>query len=426
MKLPRNFQAFVIVVVVAAGGLVWYLPPKTGWTDWPELLLFALLIGLATMFPIPAPHGGYIVATPVLFYVLFAVHPPGASILVASIAYATGAAVSLGWFPWRVVFNGAQIGISVAVASYVFRALGGNTGDLSLRGFVFPLVVAALSHQVTNNLLVSSFFSRLRRLPLLPTWFSDLRDLFLSNLLSVTSAILLAALYVSVHPLTLLLYLLSLPVQRWALQLYVEQRKIHGQAIDSLVVAIDVHFPQGRGHSRRVADIAAAIAGKLNLPESTVEGIELGALIHDVGLIGIEGESGFRDRVDGDDARRFREHTKIGAEIARDFPRKDVAEIVLYHHERFDGTGYPAGLRGSEIPLGARVVALAEVYDSMVSGGFPDSLSRSYKEVRDAIRAQSGGAFDPEVVRAFLRAVEEGLIEREPPRLITAEGLQPS
>lgn len=410
-RLPRDLQGYVVGVVAAAAALLWYLSPQVDWHLWPEMLLFAVLILLATLFPIPDPRGGYIVATPVLFYVLFAVHEPGAAALIASVSFATGLSAYLGWLPWRVILNGAQIGTSVAVAATIFRLAGGTTAKLSTTTFLLPFVLAAFAHQFANNLFVAAYYSRLRRLPLLPTWLADIRDLFASNLLSITSALLLAALYVSVHPLALLLYLLSLPAQRWALQLYLQKTKIHGQAIESLVVAIDAHFPQGEGHSRRVADVATAIARKLNLAEAAVEGIELAALIHDVGLIGLEEIGPVADIPSQDDPRaRFREHVRIGAEVARDLPRKDVSEIVLHHHERYDGTGYPFGLAGERIPLGARIVALAEVYDTMVSGGLPDSRRMPHGEALRLIQEESGKAFDPGVVQAFVAALSDGVI----------------
>lgn len=409
-KLPRDFQIYVCSVILAAAALLLYLVPELQWHLWGEMLLFVILIGLATMFPIPDPHGGYIMATPVLFYVLFSVHERGAAMLIASVSYATGAAASLGWLPWRMIFNGAQIGISVAIGGTVFKLAGGATNELKVSTFLIPITLAALAHQFTNNFFVASYYSRLRRLPLFATWFSGLRELLLSNLLSIPSAFLLAALYVLVHPLTVLLYLFSLPVQRWALQLYLQHRKIHGQAIDSLVIAIDANFPQGRGHSRRVANIATAIARRLSLSESVIEGIELGALLHDVGLIGLEEDNFSTGEDKGNQPRRFREHTRIGAEVARELPRKDVADIVLYHHERFDGTGYPEGLAGDHIPLGARVVALAEVYDSMVSGGFPRSKNLSHADVVEEIRSQASQSFDPRIVHAFIEAVKAGAI----------------
>jgi len=419
-RLPRDFQVYVSGVVLGAAILLLYLAPEIQWDLWGEMLLFVVLIGVATMFPIPDPHGGYIMATPVLFYVLFSVHKPGAAIFIASIAYATGAAASLGWLPWRMIFNGAQIGISVAVAGTVFKWVGGTTSELGVFTFLIPIALAALAHQFTNNFFVASYYSRLRRLPLFATWFSGLKDLLFSNLLSVPSAILLAALYVLVHPLTLLLYLLSLPVHRWALQLYLQHRKIYGQAIDSLVVAIDANFPQGRGHSRRVADISTAIARKLNLSESAVEGIELGALLHDVGLIGLEEDNFASGEERGSQPRRFREHTRIGADVARELPRKDVADIVLYHHEKFDGTGYPEGLSGERIPLGARVVALAEVYESMVSGGFPRSKSLSHSDVIDEIKSQAGRSFDPRIVDAFMEGINAGAVGPTAPEVVEA------
>jgi len=230
----------------------------------------------------------------------------------------------------------------------------------------------------------------------------EFKDSLSSNLLTVPSAALLAILYVFVHPVTLLLYLISLPAQRWAIQLYLQQKQIYKQAIDSLVLAIDVNFPQGAGHSKRVADLAAALARKMRLPDPDVEAIELGGLLHDVGMIGLEEFFDPVNQLDLSVTERIRQHVLMGAEIAAELPRRDVSKIVLHHHENFDGSGYPQGLKGAQIPVGARIVAVAEAFESMLAGGFPYQDRSSSGEATDAIRRQIGQAFDPRVVDAFL------------------------
>ncbi len=406
-RLPRNFQLYVLAVVFAASVLVWASAVRIRWQTWPELLMFMVLIAVASMFPIPNPRGGYVTTTTTLMYVLLCVHEPGSALLVAGTGYAIGHAISRGWVPWRTLFNGAQMGISVGLAGTVFRLVGGSPSNPGLVPFLLPFALASLVHQASNNFFVTSFFGRLRSTRWLGTWLIEVKDFLWSNLLTVPTAALLAILYVFVHPVTLFLYLVSLPAQRWAAQLYLQQRRIYNQAIDSLVLAIDANFPQGAGHSRRVADLGSSIARKMRLPDPEVEAVELGGLLHDVGMIGLDdlldSEAGLQPGL----VERARQHVVIGAEVASELPRRDVSEIVLHHHECYDGSGYPGGLRGPKIPIGARIVAVAEAFESMTVGGFPYKERILPSEAARVIRMQAGQTFDPQVVEAFLGVLEE-------------------
>jgi len=407
--LPRSLQLYVLTIIVLAVAALWLLLPLVDFRSTSELLLFLFLIALASMFPIPDPRGSFITAAGILFYVLISLHGPGAGLIVAGPGYAVGAAVSRKWVPWRTLFNGAQMGLSVAAAGLAFRLSGGDLTSPNTRTLLLPLTVSVLIFQLVNNLLVALYFNRLRGFPLLSTWFSDVRDLLVSNILSIPTTALLVILYAAIGPLVLLAYLFSLPLQRRAHMLYFQQKRIYDQAINALVLAIDANFPQGKGHSRRVASAAAAVAREMNLPGSLVETIELAALLHDVGLIGIDLAVGAENQ--SKLGERFQEHVRLGAELVRELPRKGIASIILSHHERYDGKGYPRGLSGSEIPIGARVVAVAEVFDSLVSGGLPSDSSISVEAALDKIRSEAGRAFDPRVVDALVRVVESGLVK---------------
>lgn len=415
-KLPGKFQVFVVAVTTLAAALVWILAPLIPARDWLELLLFASLVSYATITPIPDLRGGYVTVTPVLLYVLLSVKGPAAALVAAGFGIPIGYAISIGWYPWRMVFNGAQIGISVCLAGFVFQALGGSPASPGLRSFLVPFVVAAFAHQLGNNFFVASYMSRLRKLPFLSTWLSDVREFFWHNALSIPTGALLAVLYVAFSPAAILLYLASLYFQKRATLLFLQQRQIHGQAIEALVLAIDADFPEGKGHSRRVADLAVAIARKMNLSEPAIEGIELGALLHDIGMIGLGGIGG-----EGDPGKRLRDHVSIGASVVLQLPRRDVADIVLHHHDSFDGTG--SDLRVSQIPLGARVVAVAEAYDTMLVGGPPYEREYPVDEAIEAVRRGVGKAFDPQVVNAFLEVVqlESSEAAREQTRLPTQQ-----
>lgn len=388
------------MVTLAAAALVFVLAATIETDRWGEFLLFFLLISLAPIFPIPDARGGYVTAAGTLLYALIALHGPGAALLIAWSSFVVGSALSRGWVPWKTVSNGARLGISVAIGGLVFRLAGGQAEAPGFVSLVAPLLLAILIQEGINTLLVAFYFSHVRRTPFLATWLQDLRELTFQNVLSLPTAALLILLYVSISPLVLLLYLVSLPLQRRAYHLLSQTHRIYGQAIDSLVLAIDANFPQGKGHSRRVADTAVAIAREMRLPDAAIASVELAALIHDVGLIGLDEVS--LSSVDSHDVARLRDHPTIGANMMRELPNRAVAEIVLHHHERFDGTGYPDGLAGRKIPLGARIVGVAEVFDSLVSGGLSSARPLSATEAVERIVAESGKAFDPRVVQAFL------------------------
>ncbi len=410
-KLPKDFQLFIIAVVFGASALLIVLSPQIPWEAWPELLLFVLMVAVLAMFPIPDPRGGAINATPPLFYVLFSVHGPAAAILVALSAYVVGSAISRGWIPWRTLWNGSQFGISAAFGGLVFKALGGSASKLGFATFLLPFTLAALTYQLTNNLFVAVFFSRLLRRPLLSRWLSDLSDVLWSNLVGLPSAALLAILYVSISPLALLVYLVSLLLQRLALKLYFERKRIYAQAIDSLVVAIDSNFPEGKGHSKRVAETATAIAKQLNLSDAELEIIEMGALLHDVGMIGLVDVHESAPSVSDLRSDRMREHVILGADIARSLSGRgrEIAEIILHHHENHDGSGYPEGLKGAQITLGASVVGLAEAYESM-SASIAQGIGLTASETVENLKSQAGKHFDPRVFEAFVAAFEQGAI----------------
>src|SRR5712691_10407123 len=120
-RLPRGFQVYILAVIAVATGVVWVGAATISWERWPEMLLFTVLIALASMYPIPNPRGGLITSTGTLFNVLFCVHNPETTLLVAWCGYGLGLAISRGWVPWRVLFNGAQMALSVSIASVVFR-----------------------------------------------------------------------------------------------------------------------------------------------------------------------------------------------------------------------------------------------------------------------------------------------------------------
>jgi putative nucleotidyltransferase with HDIG domain len=180
-------------------------------------------------------------------------------------------------------------------------------------------------------------------------------------------------------------------------------RQADEAALRSIAQEIELKDPYTGGHCDRVAAFALKIAEALPLPEGTCRAIKLGSWLHDCGKIGVpEGILNCPGKLSVADFEVIKKHPGWGAEVGRqaNLP-EEVINIILYHHERFDGKGYPTGAKGTEIPLEARIVAVADIFDAM-------SEDRPYAKGYDRVEAMRvmgvlrGAALDPQLVDLFL------------------------
>lgn len=214
-------------------------------------------------------------------------------------------------------------------------------------------------------------------------------------------------------------------------RLYENLRSIYRDTVRAFAAAIDCKDKYTQGHSERVGKYTEIIAREMGWAEEQVEDIAIGGYLHDVGKLIVE-----RDiinapyRIDAKQSSELNRHPAAGYEILAPLNHPDamIPLIAKYHHERFDGSGYPEGLRGDEIPLSARIVAVADSFDAMTT-------DRTYKrrkefpEVVEDFRANTGKQFAPEAVvplfRALLKEIEGETRERAFARLLGRDYLRP-
>jgi HD-GYP domain-containing protein (c-di-GMP phosphodiesterase class II) len=172
--------------------------------------------------------------------------------------------------------------------------------------------------------------------------------------------------------------------------------------------AIDARDEYTRGHSERVTDIAEAIALRLGWEPERLEQLRVGGPLHDLGKLAISDEVlGKPGRLDEDELEQIRQHPRLGARILlRLAAFRGAVPYVLCHHERWDGTGYPTGRVGEEIPLEARVLAIADAYDAMTSDR-PYREALSHEDALAEVERCAGTQFDPEIVSVFLELCAE-------------------
>jgi HD-GYP domain-containing protein (c-di-GMP phosphodiesterase class II) len=179
--------------------------------------------------------------------------------------------------------------------------------------------------------------------------------------------------------------------------------KAHFETIMALTEALDARDSYTAGHSRRVMQYSARIAARMGLGDKEFEQLKKSALLHDIGKIGVpDAILGKRAKLSGEEFEVIRAHPRIGADILRAVESfRPLVPVVYHHHERYDGGGYPDGIKGEDIPLLARIIAVADSFDAMTS-------NRAYRDAffaEDAlleIERNRGTQFDPLVADAFV------------------------
>lgn len=195
-------------------------------------------------------------------------------------------------------------------------------------------------------------------------------------------------------------------------------RKLFFKSITSLAQALEARDKWTRGHSKRVAEISVKIGKEMGLSREDLEQLNLAGQLHDIGKIGIPDEILRKPGpLTPEEFCVVKEHPEIGYRILEPLFEErlelergsdiNVLEVILHHHERFDGTGYPHGLEGKEIPLGSRILLIADAYEAMTSDR-PYRKALPFKEAIEEIRRNSGTQFDPQIAELFIWMCSKG------------------
>lgn len=194
-----------------------------------------------------------------------------------------------------------------------------------------------------------------------------------------------------------------------------ELREAYMATVKVLAAAVEAKDDYSGGHIERVRAYSLALARRVDLPGNALEGLDVGAILHDMGKVGVPDHVlTKRGPLDAEEWRLMKQHPLIGTTLLRNVPfLLPALEVVANHHERWDGSGYPQGLRGEAIPWAGRIVAVADAFDALTT----DRVYRGRRSIGAAvveIESCSGSQFDPAVVEAFMRAFKAN--ELQPPR----------
>jgi diguanylate cyclase (GGDEF)-like protein/putative nucleotidyltransferase with HDIG domain len=320
--------------------------------------------------------------------------------------------------PYRTLFSMASLVISVQAAGEIFHYFNGTPGltALDFSQMAKPLVGAAFGYFVTNTILVATAIGLSTHQPVFKVWQQN----FIWSAPSYFVGALAAAGVAKVigrpesnYWIALLaaapLYLTYRSYKIYLGRIEDEQRHVqqvsdlHLATIEALALAIDAKDRTGKSHIRRVQVFAAGLARAIGLSDNEVQGVKTAALLHDIGKLAVpEHILSKPGPLTQEEFQKIRIHPQVGAEIIAGVPFPyPVAPLILSHHERWDGKGYPAGMKGEEIPAGARILAVVDYFDALTSER-PYHKAMTSEGAIGLLRQEAGKALDPTLVQLFI------------------------
>ncbi|MFZ3472774.1 HD-GYP domain-containing protein [Streptomyces sp. 4.24] len=429
--LPSAARAYILCAVLAACACIAPALADPA-TPWPSVGLLAVLyLGceLVKVCPlmgrrVPEGLGSFF---PVVLAAVFLL-PPAAAALVALPGAFAGTVVQR---PARVrrVWHAAQQAIAAWTAGRIHGLLGGpaalGAGSSGGAGppdpgapgpaawvadfpyAMLPAAAAAVAFCLVLTALDGGVLATAERRPAATAWHGLLTRSLAPHCVHGLAGLMMAVMWRSPYGLpAALLVLLPMYISCWVFAQYHRERAAHQATIRALVQAVDIKDRYTRGHSERVGQASAMIARELGMAEDRLEVVRIAGILHDVGKLGVPTRLLRKDGPLTPEERRIIElHPEYGHEMVRGIGFLGEARAaILHHHERVDGSGYPYGLTGEQIPVLARVVAVADAFDAMTS-------TRSYSRARPVpvalaeLERCAGAQFDPDMVRALVEAI---------------------
>ena len=379
-----------------------------------ELVIFFLIILLGELMPIKSPGTNVDVTmtVPATLSLLLS-NGPYAALLVCTTAIFVGGIIAhsgrnVRWLISTSAFNAAACVLTIVAACLVYQVSGGTvvgTHGAALSSIALPLILYVTASTSSNILVFTTGVALYNREPWRLLLAQNIRWFLPNYLITAPSGILFAYLYQQYAIYGILLIIVPFIIGRQALNLYSRQMESYRDTITTLGTYMQQYHPYTKGHLERVADLSDKMARHMSLPIQSLMFIRDAGLLHDIGKVGVN--EAILDKIGqltDDEWATIRQHPARGAEILAQMKHLErIVPWVRGHHERPDGRGYPDGLKSSEIPLEAAVIAVADAFDAMAGRIYEGG--KTMDQAMNEVRYGAGTQFDPRVVKAFVQVM---------------------
>jgi putative nucleotidyltransferase with HDIG domain len=422
----KSAVIYTYFIILTGAALLIYYSINTTFHDIPGMLFMALLSITAESLALPLEKDkGISVGFAITLCSILTFGPVGAAwITTAGALFKILYVKDKGYIHlfntpfYKTAFNASNYIISCLISGWVYMRAGGEILGLqattiyeafeSLAKAVIPLILLTITFLTVNSGILSVLFKLMTKQYYLSQWLQSFKWT-LPNLFAVAAlGIIITITYHSLGILAVLLFFSPLLLARYTFKLYINMRNVYFETIQALIAAVEAKDKYTEGHSRRVEKYASLIAREMKLSPARQEILRYAALLHDIGKIGIsEVILNKTSELTKSEFDQIKEHPTIGYRILEEVDfLKQAKEIILYHHERYDGSGYPNRINGGRIPLEASIMAVADAFDAMTSDR-PYRKSLGSKKAVEELLKNSGTQFSPEVVNVFIKALQK-------------------
>ena len=410
-KISKTTIYYVISTFITGLILLLYITFKYKNFNIFGFLYFGFFILLSIFFEAPLVKGGKVsVFSGISIVCLFIYGPSTASWVMLTTLF--NIREWLEKTPWyKFMFNIGQLLISIGSSGIIYKSIN-PTGQIGIIRLDFNHLLAILLSSVTffltNTLLTAGAIAISQKINFFNLWIYSYLWLIPFHFVLTVLAVIVAYLYQIYGSITLLLTMIPLILTQYVYFLRINEKKALLQNIINLVRVIEAKDKYTAGHSTRVAEYAEKVARKIRLSEFEIESLKNAAYLHDIGKIRTDLSILKKPKkLRLDEWDQIKEHPTVGYEIVSDMAlQKSVSLAILYHHEKYDGSGYPGKLEKDNIPLFARILCVVDSFDAMVT-------TREYKraftleEAAQELRKGAGTHFDPQIANIFCKILEE-------------------
>lgn len=413
--MSNKLKLYVIMIITLGSAFFVYSITTNVVNDMKSVIIFAVLSVIAESLLIPTPGESAVsVGFAIGLSAILVLGVPEAAwiasvgIMLRTVQLNGNRYFVLNYPFYKTLFNGANIMLSAGIAGLCYKLLGGTSGVVDSNSFLIPMIVCILSYSLINETIMSGLMAIATGEGFFHSWFSNVLWAARDCVYVAPLGVLMAITYMKYSILGIFLFVGPLLLARYSYKLYVDMRRVYFDTVKSLSQAVEVKDPYTQGHSMRVSDYAYALGKRMKLPPKRLENLRMAAILHDIGKIGID-ESILNkpERLTPEEFDKVKQHPENGVKIIQDIAfLKASSDIIIDHHEKVNGTGYPTGKTGAQISTEAGILAISDVYDALTSER-PYRHALTVQQALDIIEEGKGEHFDPKLAAEFICMIKE-------------------
>jgi putative nucleotidyltransferase with HDIG domain len=400
---------YIFTIFFLGLSLSYYLILRFGNISVLGAVLFGILIFAADNFSVPLPKTGFVSVNFGISLASLILFGPSTAIIVTFISSISVRDIFKKAQYYKHFFNSGQYLISICVASFVFEIMyNRKLENIFIPKHIGIIFLTSVIFFFINTFLTSSIISISKKIKILNVWAFNFAWLLPFHIFLAVMSIAVSFLYNAYGPFTLLLTLMPLAIAQYVYILRTNERKALLNSILHIVKIVEAKDIYTAGHSVRVAEYSEKIARKMKLNEYDIEILKNIANLHDIGKIQVDlSILNKTEKLTNEDWAEIKKHPITGYEIVKEITfLKESSSAVLYHHERFDGSGYPFGVSGEKIPLFARIISIADSYDAMTTDR-PYRQALNIYQALNELKNNVDKQFDRQVCLKMIEVLDE-------------------